>query len=119
MTILAGSEPETCPVPGFWIEADCGLPAIQPELVTEGGMKAAAGKTCARAPRACSLDGASRDKKEGVDIVHTLGFGFGCTGVGPGRSGDVFGGVADYQGERLVRVPSWARVFPVQGLLSL
>jgi hypothetical protein len=57
--------------------------------------------------------------KEGVDSVHTLGFGFGCTGVGLGRTGDVLGGVADFQGERLVRVPSRARVFPVQGLFSL
>jgi hypothetical protein len=40
-------------------------------------------------------------KKEGVHNVHTRGFGFGCTGVRPGRMGDVFGGVADYQGERL------------------
>jgi hypothetical protein len=36
--------------------------------------------------------------KEGVDSVHTLGFGFGCTGLGLGRITDVFGGVADLQG---------------------
>lgn len=44
--------------------------------------------------------------KEGVDSVHTLGFGFGCTGVGPGRIGEDFGRVADFQERRLVRVPS-------------
>jgi hypothetical protein len=60
--------------------------------------------------------GAQNTKKEGVDTVHTLGFGFSCTGVGLGRTGDVFGSVADFQGERLVRVPPRARVFPVQGL---
>ncbi|MDQ0864639.1 hypothetical protein QF036_002220 [Arthrobacter globiformis] len=57
--------------------------------------------------------------KEGVDSVHTLGFGFGCTGLGLGRTGEVFGGEADFQGERLVRVPPRARVFPIQGLFSL
>ena len=29
--------------------------------------------------------------KEGVHNVHTLGLGFGCTGIGQGRIGDVFG----------------------------
>jgi hypothetical protein len=57
--------------------------------------------------------------KEGVHNVHTLGFGFGCTGVGLGRIGDVFGRGSVFQGERLVRVPSRARVFPVQRLFSL
>lgn len=32
-------------------------------------------------------------------------FGFGYTGIGPDRIGDVFGREADFQGERLVRVP--------------
>jgi hypothetical protein len=36
--------------------------------------------------------------KEGVHNVHTLGFGFGCTGIGLGRIGEVFGGVADFHG---------------------
>jgi len=30
-------------------------------------------------------------QKEGVDSVHTLGFGFGCTGVGLGRMGRTLG----------------------------
>ena len=42
--------------------------------------------------------GAEAGKKEGVHNVHTLGFGSGRTGVGLGRIGDVFGGVADFQG---------------------
>jgi hypothetical protein len=58
-------------------------------------------------------------KKEGVDTVHILGFGFGCTGLELRRIGEVFSSVADFQGERLVRVPPWARVFPLQGLFSL
>jgi hypothetical protein len=58
-------------------------------------------------------------KKEGVDSVHTWGFVFGCTGIGLGRIGDVFGRGADLLGERLVRVPPRARVFPVQRLLGL
>ena len=49
--------------------------------------------------------------KEGVDSVHTLGFGFGCTGVGPGRIGENFGRVADFQEGRLVRVPPRAQCF--------
>ena len=32
-----------------------------------------------------------REEKEGVHTVHTLGFGFGCTGAGLGRIGDVSG----------------------------
>jgi hypothetical protein len=47
-------------------------------------------------------------EKEGVDSVHTPGFGFGCIGVGLGRIKDVFEKVANFQGERLVRVPSRA-----------
>jgi Na+:H+ antiporter, NhaA family len=41
---------------------------------------------------------ASRWSKEAVDSVHTRRFGSGCTGIGPGRIGDVFGGVTDFQG---------------------
>jgi hypothetical protein len=44
--------------------------------------------------------------------VSTLGFGFGWTGIGVGRIGDVFGRAAASQGEPLVRVPHRARVFP-------
>jgi hypothetical protein len=54
-------------------------------------------------------------KKQGVDSVHTLGFGFGCTDIGLVRIGDVFGGVADFQGERLVRVPPRAQCFRRSG----
>ena len=43
--------------------------------------------------------------KEVMNIVHTFGFGFSCISVGLCRIGEVFGGVADFQGERLVRVP--------------
>jgi hypothetical protein len=63
--------------------------------------------------------GSKCSQKEGVDTFHTLGFGFGCTGLGAGRIGEDFGREADSQGERLVRVPPRARVFPVQGLFSL
>ena len=66
-----------------------------------------------------SLGSASRAQKEGVHIVQTLGFGLSCTGVILVRIGEVFGGVAVFLGERLVRVPPRARVFPVQGLASL
>jgi hypothetical protein len=43
----------------------------------------------------------------------------GGPGIGPGRTEEVFGGVADLLGERLVRVPPRARVFPVQWPLGL
>ncbi|MDP9696646.1 UNVERIFIED_ORG: hypothetical protein J2X79_004229 [Arthrobacter globiformis] len=45
-----------------------------------------------------SLGGAQSGKKEGVHNVHTSGFGFGCIGGGLVRTGDVFGGVAGFQG---------------------
>jgi hypothetical protein len=72
-----------------------------------------------RKDRASGWVVAQNGQKEGVHNVHTLGFRFGCTDVGLGRIGDVFRGGADFQGVRLVRVPPRARVFPVQGLLSL
>ena len=53
--------------------------------------------------------------KEGVHNVHTLGFGFGCTGVGPGRIGDVFGGVADFQGLAPGSSPTSGTCFPCSG----
>ncbi|MFC9353971.1 hypothetical protein [Arthrobacter sp. NPDC057013] len=41
-------------------------------------------------------------QKDGVHIVHTLGFGFGCIGVGLVRIGDVFGGSGGFS-----RVGAW------------
>lgn len=35
------------------------------------------------------------DQKEGAGSVHTRGFGFGCTGMGWGRAGEVFGRLAE------------------------
>lgn len=60
-----------------------------------------------------------RAKKGGVHNVHTLGSGFSCSGVGLGRIGEVFESGADFQGERLVRVPPRARVSAGQRLFSL
>ncbi len=37
-------------------------------------------------------------QKEGVDTVHTFGFGLGRTSAGLARIGDVFGGVAESRG---------------------
>ena len=50
-------------------------------------------------------------KKEGVHNVHTRGFGFGCTGAGPGRIGYVFGGVAVFQGLAPGSSPTSGTVF--------
>ena len=57
--------------------------------------------------------------KEGVHSVHTLCFGFGCTGVGLVRIGDVFGGGADLQGEEPCSSPTSGTVFSqVRGFLA-
>ncbi len=84
-----------------------------PQLVAERGIPNAQGTV--------TLDGwgLKMPTKEGVHIVHTLGFGFGCTGIGLGRTGDVFGGEGLFKGWHPVRVPPRARVFPAQGLFSL
>src|ERR671927_1283430 len=50
-------------------------------------------------------------QKEGVHNVHTLGFGFGCTGIGLGRIGEVFGGVAGFQGSAPGSSPTSGTVF--------
>ena len=56
-------------------------------------------------------------KKEGVHNVHTWGFGFGCTGAGLGRIGEVFGGVAGLQGWEPGPSPTSRTVFsPFRGL---
>jgi hypothetical protein len=111
--IAAGAGLATYPVRPCWIEAVCGVRAIWRGL----GYSVRAERR--PAVRCATFDDAQNGTKEGVDSVHTLGFGFGCTGLGLGRNGDVFERVADSQGERLVRVPPRARVFPVQGLFSL
>ena len=49
--------------------------------------------------------------KEGVHNVHTWGFGFGCTGIGLGRIGEVFGGVAGFQGLAPGSSPTSGTVF--------
>jgi len=48
----------------------------------------------------------------GVDSVHTLGLGLGRTGAGPGRIGEVFGGVADIQGLEPGSSPTSGTCFP-------
>jgi hypothetical protein len=64
------------------------------------------------------LNGVQGRQKEGVHNVHTLGFGFGCTGVGLVRIGDVFGGVAGFQGLAPGSSPTSGTVFPqVQSFL--
>jgi hypothetical protein len=57
--------------------------------------------------------------KEGVHNVHTLGFGFGCTGVGLGRTDDVFGRMAAFQRLAPGSSPTSGRVPPVHGLFCL
>ena len=50
--------------------------------------------------------------KVGVHIVHTRGFGFGCTGTGLGRIAEVFGGVAGFQGQAPGSSPTSGTCFP-------
>jgi len=56
--------------------------------------------------------GAKVDKKGGVHNVHTRGFGFGCTGIRLGRIGEVFAGVADFQGLAPGSSPTSGTCFP-------
>jgi hypothetical protein len=62
-------------------------------IVTVGGAAARVHRGSQRRKRAVRLGRirAQNAHKEGVHNVHTLGFGFGCTGVGLGRTGDVSG----------------------------
>jgi hypothetical protein len=85
--------PKTHPVRPCWIEAVRGVRAVL---------------RFARRPQ-CG-------KKRGVDSVHTLGFRFGCTGLGLGRIGDVFERVADLQGQEPGSSPTSGTVFsPIRG----
>ena len=58
------------------------------------------------------VGGAEVGKKEGVHNVHTLGFGSGRTGAGLGRIAEVFGGVAEWQGQESGSSPTSGTVFP-------
>jgi hypothetical protein len=63
--------------------------------------------------------GRERGQKEGVDSVHTLGFGLGRTGAELGRNADVFGKVAEIQGLECSSSPTSGTVFPqVRSFLS-
>jgi hypothetical protein len=64
------------------------------------------------------VGGAEAGKKEGVHNVQTLGFGSGRTGAGLGRIAEIFGGVAEIQGQEPGSSPTSGTVFPqVRGLL--
>ena len=52
---------------------------------------------------------------EGVDSVHTLGVGLGCTGAGLGRIAEVIGGGADIQGLEPGSSPTSGTCFPCSG----
>ena len=61
------------------------------------------------------VGGGEVGKKEGVHIVHTLGFGSGRTGAGLGRIGEVFGRVAEIQGPEPGSSPTSGTCFPCSG----
>jgi hypothetical protein len=65
--------------------------------VTQGGMTAPIGppSPCRHGCGPSSGCCIKLVKEEGVHNVHTLGFGSGRTGAGPGRIAEVFGGVAE------------------------
>jgi hypothetical protein len=54
-------------------------------------------------------------RKEGVHCVHTLGLRLGHTDAGRSRIGDVFGGVADFQGPEPGSSPTSGTCFPCSG----
>jgi hypothetical protein len=66
---------------------------------------------------AVTLDGfgLNMPTKKGVHNVHTLGFGFACSGIGLGRIGDVFGGVAGFRGLAPGSSPTSGTCFPCSG----
>lgn len=79
--------------------------------MTSGGTSGLHQKPWSTAERLCRFAGCCIEvvKKEGVHNVHTSGFEFGWTGLGRGCIGEVFGGVADSQGEEPGSSPiSWA-----------
>jgi hypothetical protein len=58
--------------------------------------------------------GPSREvQTEAVHNVHTQGFGSGRTGAGLGRTADVFGGVASFQGLEPGSSPTSGTAYPV------
>jgi hypothetical protein len=66
------------------------------------------------ATRSCMGAASKLSKKEGVN-VHTSGFEFGWTGLGRGCIGEVFGGVADFQGLEPGSSPTSGTCFPCSG----
>ena len=60
-------------------------------------------------PVRCTRSG----QKEGDHNVHTLGFGSGRTGAGPGRLAEVCGGVAEVQVLEPGSSPTSGTVFPL------
>jgi hypothetical protein len=107
-SMISSPRPASC----AWLRHHAGWP-LHPTLNAMGGVLGRS-RQASPSPKASGTSPACASKrtKRGVDTVHTLGFGFGCTGLGPGRTGDVFGRVADFQEERLVRVPPRAHVIP-------
>ena len=105
--ILAGSDPETYPRASVPASDCCGLGR---HSASRGDRSECKKLSADRAGLHAS--GHQAGTKEGVDTVHTLGFGFSCTGLGLARIGDIFERMADLQGERLVRVPPPARRLP-------
>lgn len=81
-------------------------PVLRPDGSRTGGREARSGRLSVEHTVAAPLVGEhgsrsdlrGRWQKESVHNVHTGGFGFGCTGGGPVRIGDVYAGVADFQG---------------------
>ena len=81
-------------------------PVLRPDGSRTGGREARSGRLSVEHTVAAPLVGErgsradlrGRSQKESVHNVHTLGFGSGSTGFGPGRIGYVFGGVAVFQG---------------------
>jgi hypothetical protein len=68
------------------------IPALPGNAVTAGEWRPATVRDFPRPEGPSHADGLGLKvlTKEGVDSVHTLGFGFGCTGLGLVRIGEVF-----------------------------
>jgi hypothetical protein len=71
-------------------------------------------------PTSGALGFSAARQKVGVHMVHTVGFGLGRIGAGLARTGDVFRGVAAFQGLESGSSPTSGTCFPLsEGVLLL
>jgi hypothetical protein len=109
---FAESQPAVCSAP------KCSANVVRrirmsPETWVQGKLAKGVEKDspCLNGPGQAAGCCSNMTQKVGVHNVHPLGFGFGCTGAGLGRIGEVCGGVAGFQGLAPGSSPTSGTVF--------